>query len=507
MKKPKGLTIRKMKEILRLHFGLNLTQAQTAKSLNISAGVVSKYVNQAKAMQINWPLPDDMTEQKLADCFKIGQDKAETIDFAEIHKQKQLKAVTLTLLWEEHVAETNDSISYSQFCRRYKSWIKIQPKSMRQFHKAGEKIFVDYSGMTMSIIDPDTFEIRSAEIFVGVLGLSQYTYAEATWTQQSSDWIASHTRMFEYFGGVARSLVPDNLKSAVTKADRYDPDLNPAYYDMASHYSTAIIPARAYKPKDKAKAEGAVCLVQRWILARLRKQTFVGLDELNLAIKDLLTNLNNRAFKKKDGSRKSLFDEFERAKLQSLPSLRYTYRTYKKAKVNIDYHIQLENHCYSIPFKYIGKHIDVWYNNVTVSCYYMGELVAEHIRSNKYGLTTIGLHMPKTHSNHKKNNTREGILYRAQNIGLSTATLIESIIDSKVHEEQAYRTCLGILSLTRQHTKEHIESACKYAYSHNITTRKSIKNIITNNIAKIATVQPDFISIEHSNIRGSKYYH
>ena len=239
----------------------------------------------------------------------------------------------------------------------------------------------------------------------------------------------------------------------------------------------------------------------------MRKQTFVGLDELNLAINGLLVSLNNRTFKKKDGSRKSWFDEFEKHKLQTLPKLRYIYRTYKKAKVNIDYHIQLENHCYSVPYKYIGKNVDVWYNNVVVSCYYMGELIAEHVRANKYGLTTIDLHMPKSHSNHKKNNTREGILYRAQNIGFNTVILMESILDSKVHEEQAYRSCLGILSLTRQYTKEHIESACKYAYSHNITTRKNIKNIITSNIAKIGTVQPDFISIEHANIRGSQYYH
>lgn len=507
MKKPTGLTIRKMKEILRLHFELKLTQAQTAKSLNISKGVVCKYVNRAKALGINWPLPDGMTDQKLANCFKISQDNLETIDFSEIHTDKQRKAVTLMLLWEEYVETSNNNISYSQFCRRYKSWLKTQPKSMRQFHKAGEKIFVDYSGMTMNIIDPETFEVRSAEIFVGVLGLSLYTYAEATWTQQLSDWIASNVRMFEFFGGAAQILVPDNLKSAVTKADKYDPDINPAYYDMASHYSTAIMPARPYKPKDKSKAEGAVCLVQRWILARLRKQTFVGLDELNSAIQELLITLNNRGFKKKDGSRKSWFEQYEKSELQVLPQLRYVYRIYKKAKVNIDYHIQLGNHCYSVPFKYIGKHIDVWYNNTTVSCYYQSELIAEHIRMTKYGLTTIDLHMPKSHANHKKNNSREGIMYRAQNIGDSTAQLIERVLDSKPHEEQAYRTCLGILSLGKQYTHEDIELACEYALGHNISTRKNIKNIIANDIARTASIQPDYVSIDHSNIRGSYYYH
>lgn len=507
MKKPKGLKIRKMKEILRLHFGLNLTQSQTAKSLNISKGVVCKYVNKAKSLNISWPLPEGMTDQQLLDCFKVTQNRQEEIDFAEIHKQKQTKAVTLTLLWEEYIEQTKDDISYSQFCRRYKSWLKTLPRSMRQYHKAGEKTFVDYSGMKMDIIDPDTYEIRSAEIFVGVLGLSLYTYAEATWTQQSSDWISSHVRMFEYFGGVTETIVPDNLKSAVTKPDRYDPELNPAYYDMASHYSSAIIPARVYKPKDKSKAEGAVCLVQRWILARLREHIFVGLDELNQAISKLLVSLNKRSFKKKEGSRKSWFDEFEKPKLKALPELKYIYKTYKKAKVNIDYHIQLEDHCYSVPYQYIGKYIDVWYNNFTVNCYYMGELVAQHVRSFKYGLTTVDLHMPKEHSEHEKSKSREGIIYKASIVGNNMVRLIEKVLNSTKHEEQSYRTCLGILSLTKKYTKQRIESACEYAYEHNILRRKHLKNIIESDIDKIDREESDFVSIDHSNIRGSDYYH
>jgi transposase len=306
----KKVQIRKMKEILRLYYQSNLSMHQIARSLNISSGVVHKYIHKAQELNIQWPIPDKVSDKELLEAINQSTDcsiEAKAIDYQFIHKECKRKGVTLQLLWEEYHEAKIITLSYSQFCRRYRAWKKTQPSSMRQTHKAGEKTFIDYSGMTFNIIDPETGKIRSAEIFIGVLGASNYTYAEATWSQKLYDWIASHVRMFEHFGGVSALLVPDNLKSAVSKACRYEPDINPTYTELVTHYNTAVLPARPYRPKDKAKAEGAVLLVQRWILARLRNETFVGLAELNQAIKNLLVDLNNRPFKKMSGCRAELF--------------------------------------------------------------------------------------------------------------------------------------------------------------------------------------------------------
>jgi transposase len=306
-----GVTIRKMKEILRLYYDANLSMHQIAKSLSISSGVVHKYIKRSKELNISWPLPENITnDSKLKELFQPPPSKLNittVIDYQAVHTECKRKGVTLQLLWEEYHEARIITLGYSQFCRRYRAWLKTQPSSMKQTHKAGDKTFIDYSGMTFDIIDPATGEIRSTEIFIGVLGASNYTYAEATWSQQLPDWIASHVRMFEYFGGASALLVPDNLKSAVTKACRYDPDVNPTYAEMVSHYNTAVLPARPYRPKDKSKAEGSVLLVQRWILARLRNETFVGLFELNQAIKKWLKILNNKPFKKIPGCREELF--------------------------------------------------------------------------------------------------------------------------------------------------------------------------------------------------------
>lgn len=279
----RGVSTRKMKEILRLYFSLNLSIHQVAKSLNLSSGVVHKYITRAKEHGLGWPLTkpydDDEELEQLLKQTKIP--KQQEINWFDIHQELKRKGVTLQLIYDESSSANVTQLSYSHFCRRYRQWKATQPRSMRQNHKAGDKVFVDYSGLTVDIIDPETGAIRKAEIFIGVLGASNYTYAEATWTQQLSDWINSHKRMFEYFGGVTHCIVPDNLKSAVTKTCRYEPDINPAYAEFVTHYNTSVLPARPYKPKDKAKAESGVLLVQRWILARIRHQTFVGLDELS----------------------------------------------------------------------------------------------------------------------------------------------------------------------------------------------------------------------------------
>ena len=298
----KGISMRKIKSLLRLHYECHLGQHQIAKSLGLSVGVVNKYIKKAQDAAIIWPLSHELEDEnnlKKHLCAPKPNDHADTInsiDFTAMHHELKRKGMTLQLLWEEYSQTTAQCLSYSHYCLLYRKWRKVQPQSMRQSHKAGDKVFVDYAGQTVDVIDPDNMKTRSAQIFVGVLGASNYTYVEATWSQKLPDWINSHRHMFEFFGGVPALVVPDNLKSAITKSCRYEPDINATYADFIDYYGTAVLPARPGKPKDKPKVENAVLVVERWILARLRNKTFLGLIELNLAIKDLLHKLNHKLF-------------------------------------------------------------------------------------------------------------------------------------------------------------------------------------------------------------------
>ena len=310
----KEVSNRKMKEILRLHFGASLSIHKIARSLNLSSGVVHKYIARAKMYNIGWPLPKEWEdEEKLMALLRPPKTPVLVmVDWAYVHAELKRKGVTLQLLYEELQMSQQLAMSYSTFCKHYKKWKKQQPLSMRQTHVGGDKVFVDYSGKTLTLIDPDTSELKSAEIFIGVLGASNYTYAEATWSQTLPDWIGSHVRMFEYFGGVPHMVVPDNLKSAVKKSCRYEPDINPSYAECIAHYNSCVLPARPYKPKDKAKVENGVLVVQRWILARLRHHRFIGLAELNKAIRELLDVLNNKPFKKIPGTRRTQFESLDK---------------------------------------------------------------------------------------------------------------------------------------------------------------------------------------------------
>ena len=323
----KGTSMGKITQILRLHFESKLSTRQIAASLTVSVGVVSKYVNRALNSNISWPLPNDMNEKTLLARLKLSMpDKScvsnaiDTINFAKIHQELCRKGITLQLLWDEYQSEQENALSYSRYCHHYRVYKKSLKRSMRQTHKAGDKVFIDYSGVTMDIIDPETNQIRSAEIFVGVLGASKYTFAEATWSQQLPDFIGSQRRMFEFFDGVPALVVPDNLRSAISRACRYDPDTNPSYAQFIEHYATAVLPARPYRPQDKANVESGVQVVQRWILARLRHQTFVGLAELNAEIMRLLIILNQKPFQKLQGCRESVFLTIDKPELKALPA-------------------------------------------------------------------------------------------------------------------------------------------------------------------------------------------
>lgn len=380
---------------------------------------------------------------------------------------------------------------------------------MRQNHRAGEKLFVDYAGHTIAIVDARTGEISQAEIFVAVLGASSYTFAEATASQSLPDWIGSHVRAFEFFHGVTEIVVPDNLKSGVTNAHRYEPDLNPTYSDMAQHYGVAVIPARVRRPKDKSKAEVGVQVVERWILAALRHHTFFSLQQLNQRIQALLVKLNDRPFRKLPGSRRSQFEALDRPALNPLPANAYIYADWKKARVNIDYHIEVDKHYYSVPHNLVKQQLDVRYTEHSVECFYKNQRVASHCRSRQIGHhTTVREHMPESHRQYGDWSPQRLISW-AQKYGKCTAELINQIMQSRRHPEQGYRSCLGILRLEKTYGAERLEAACKRALLLETLRYKSIESILKHGLDKTEPA-PDAEPVlpdDHDNIRGPSYYH
>ncbi len=391
--------MRKLLEVLRLHFENKLSQYKIEAITNISRKTISRYLRLFTASGLAWPLESayqDETTLSIAlnSNYKPAVKRAE-IDFIEVSKElRQNKSVTMRLLWEERLEAKRMPYSYAHFALLYRKWLNKQPNSMRQVHKGGDKVFVDYSGNKVTIIDTDTGELRTAEIFVGVMGASSYIYLEATWTQRISDWIMAHVRMFEHLGGCPKLVIPDNLKSGVLKAHRYDPDITPAYYHMLAHYRSACMPARVRHPKDKPHAENGVLIIQRWVLARLRHEKIYGLADLNARLRSLMDIANSKKFQRFPETRRELFDQLDKPALLTLPKERYIHRDYKKCRVSNDYHIVLDGHYYSVPYTLIGKEIDVWYNASTIECCYKNVCLAKHIRSNdQRGKTTEPLHM------------------------------------------------------------------------------------------------------------------
>jgi transposase len=510
----RGVSMYKIKQILRLSYEVKLSQRQIAKSLNLSSGVVNKYLQFAAAKGLGWPLPEEIGNEDYLQKFllqtnKANPEKKEKIDFQKINQELKRKGVTLQLLWEEYKGVEPKAISYSQFCLLYRNWNKTQPCSMRQTHKAGDKAFVDYAGQTVKVIDPDTGEVREAQIFVGILGASNYTYVEATWTQRLPDWIGSHVRMLEFFGGVPALIVPDNLRSGVSKACRYDPDINPTYADFIEYYGAAVLPTRPVKPKDKAKVENAVLVVERWILARLRNQQFFSLADLNNAIRDLVQILNQKPFKKLPGSRATAFAEIDKSELKPLPQYPYEYTNCKKARVNVDYHVELDHHYYSVPHPLIGKEIMLRYTEKRIECWFQGRQVALHVRSYKNGMhTTLQEHMPKAHLACMAW-TPGKFLNWAQNIGQSTLRLVKYLLDSKPHPEQGYRSCLGLLSLSKKFGVTRLDKACERAWQLGTKTRRSVASILEHNLENASNNKETITAaalINHENIRGKDNY-
>lgn len=506
--------MRKIRETLRLHHDSGLGQRPISRCLDISRTTVGDYLQRAKAAGLGWPLPETLTDQQLytllfSPAAAIASPERPLPNCADLHNELKRKGVTLMLLWEEYIAEHPQGYRYSYFCELYRHWARKLKISMRQVHKAGEKLFVDYAGHTLPIVDKQTGEIREAQIFVGVLGASSYTFAEATLSQGLSDWLGSHVRAFEFFGGVPELVIPDNLKSAVSKPCRYEPDLNPSYQDLAEHYGTAVIPARVRKPKDKAKAEVGVQVVERWILARLRKQTFFSLTDANTAIRKLLDELNGRPFKKLPGCRTDAFESLDRPALKPLPSEPYVFAVWKKVRAGIDYHVEIDGHYYSVPYALRTQQLDARITSDTVECFQQRSRVASHIRSFQKGRhTTVSSHMPKGQQEYA-DWTPQRLICWAAKTGPQTAAMTEKIIASRQHAQQGFRSAMGLISLAKVYTPQRLEAACELALAGGANSYKSVKSILTTKLDQQPRAQgaPNVVPITHDNIRGSHYYH
>ena len=505
--------MRKITEVLRLKFEAKLSHDQVARAVGLSKGVVGKYISLAKAQGLSWPLPEGMDEAALESRLYPPREASTRFaepDHATIHAELKRKGVTLQLLWSEYVAEAGArAYRYTQFCEHYRQWVKRQKRSMRQVHRAGEKLFIDYCGPTVPIVDAATGEFRQAQVFVAVLGASSYTYAEATWTQELPQWIASHQRAFEFFGGVVELLVPDNLLSGVTKACRYDPQPNATYQELERHYGCAILPARPYKPKDKSKAEVGVQVVERWILARLRHHTFFSLSELNAAIRRLLAELNTRAFQKLPGSRKSLFESLDRPALKPLPASPYEYAEWKQAKPGIDYHVEVAKRYYSVPHRWVGHVLDVRASASVVEVFYKGQRIAAHPCSHTKLFSTLPEHMPSSHRQHREWSPGRFLNWAGQ-IGPATLEVVKRQLQDLPHPEHGYRRCLGLLNHARRYGKARLEAACERALAIHSPNYRSVSSILKQGLDRQALPEEDPEQGElplHANVRGPGYYH
>jgi transposase len=503
--------MRKIRELLRLRWEQHLPQRVIGNSLRLSQGSVSEYLNRARRAGLAWPLPDALDDARLEALLfppqpDVPSDQRPAPDWGAVHRDLRRPNVTLALLWEEYRAATTDGFGYSWFCDLYREWAGRLKPTLRQVHIAGERLFVDFAGHTMEVIDAASGEIHRAEIFVAVLGASSFIYAEATGSQALADWIGAHVNALNAIGGVPRQIVSDNLKAGITKACFYEPTVNRTYADMAAHYRTAIIPARPYKPRDKAKVEVGVQVVQRWILARLRHQRFFSLAELNGAIAGLVEQLNDRTMRGLGTTRRALFEQFDRPALLPLPPVAYEYAEWRRCRVGLDYHVAIDKHFYSVPHDLLRQEVEARITTGTVELFHRGKRVASHVRSaDRHRPSTVAEHMPSAHRRYREW-THERIRREAAAIGDDTATLADLILRSRPHPEQGFRSCIGILGLVQHHGIERVDAACARALALGTRSYTSVAAILKNR-----RDQPDDTaeapSLVHENIRGPGYYH
>jgi transposase len=510
------LSMRNIREVLRLKWHKGLSNRQIAKSCAISRSSVGEYITKAEEAGLCWPLPEAISDTALERMLYPAPEatpgsKRTMPSMQYLYEELKRKGVNLSLLWYEYKQENPLGYQYSYFCEQYRSWEKTLDVTLRQEHRAGEKLFVDYAGQTVPITDPKTGTVTHAQIFIACLGASNYIYAEASLTQNLHDWTHAHVNCFAFFGGVPEIVVPDNLKSGIKSPCRYEPEVNPTYQELANHYDTAVIPARVKKPKDKAKAETGVKFAETWILAALRNRTFFSLGELNQAIAEKLTELNNKKFQKLPTTRRQQFEKIDKPALKPLPERRYEYALWKKATVNIDYHVEVEKHYYSVPYQLVKKMVDVRLTSRTVEVLYKNRRVASHSRSYHNGkFTTLLEHMPEKHKRYLEW-TPARIIKWAGEAGPCTKKLVTEIINSKPHPQQGYRACLGIMRLgDKRYGRERLEAACSRALAIQSYSYKSVESILKKGLDQqplvTGPVKTQAAPTMHDNIRGKDYY-
>ncbi len=505
--------MRTILDVLRLRLDAGLSERHTARSLGVPRSTVQDYLARFRVSGLTWPLaPEldaDALERALFAC-EVRRPVAHRAlpDWATIAQEKKRKGVTLHLLWHEYRSVEPTGYSYSQFAEHYRRWRMTLDPVLRQEYRAGDRAFVDYAGLTVDVVDPTTGEVRTAQIFVAALGASNYTYAEATWTQQLPDWIASHVRMLEYFGGTTALIIPDNLRSGVTYASYYEPEINATYAEFAAHYGTAILPTRVLHPRDKAKVETAVQIVEREILAPMRHRRFTSLAALNDAIRERLEQLNARPFQKLPGTRRSLFEQTDRPALHPLPADRYEYAEWRTAKVNIDYHIAVDKHFYSVPYGLVRETVTVRLTTTMLEVLHRGKRVAAHQRWYTLGgYSTDPAHRPKAHQRHLEW-TPSRLVHWGQSIGVATGAVVTHILESKPHPEQGYRACLGLFSLAKRYGDARLEAAAAHAQHAGSMTYRSIRSILKQGLdhAPADHATATHLPTTHENVRGAAYY-
>lgn len=505
------LSMRKISEVLRLSLEQKMPQRRIAASCKVARSTVADYLDRARAAGLGWPLPEGMDEvqlDRLLFPLRAADSPRPALDMAYIRREMLRPSVTLQLLWEEHRVHTPEGYSYSQYCKLYRDWLGKRAISLRQEHRAGEKLFVDFAGDTIPITDPVTGEISRGHLFVAVLGCSNYTYAELTPAEQLPDWIGAQVNALEDIGGVPLVVVPDNPKATVTRPCWYDPDINPTYQEMAEHYGFTVIPARTRKPKDKAKVECGVLIAERWILAALRHHTFFSFAEANQAIRALLKRMNSKPFKKLPGCRQEVLERLEHPVLKPLPERRYELAEWKKATVHPDYHIEVDGHYYSAPYNLIKQEVMARFTRTTVELFHKSRRVAAHVRSHQKGHhTTLLEHRPPAHQQFMEW-TPERIISWAGTIGPACAEVVKQIMASRPMVEHGYRPCMGVIRLGKRYGNDRLERACAKALKLNIASYSRIENMLRNGRDRVPLpAEPTPCPVGgHDNVRGAEYY-
>lgn len=505
----------RFREIIRLA-GEGFSDSEIAQSCGCARSTVQDYRGRARAVGLTREQVEGASDSELLAVLgkkphREYAPQGPEVDWAWVSGELARPGVTLLLLWEEKIRGHESAYSYSAFCRRFRAWEGKHEVTLRQVHRPGEKSFVDFSGVTLSYCDLQTGEVREAEIFVGVLGASNLTYVEATASQTSEHWLGAHVRMFSYFGGVTAATVPDNLKSAVTKACRYEPEINRAYLEFAEHYGLAVLPARAGRPKDKAKVEKAVQDIQRWILAPLRDHEFHSVEEINAALRPLLEAFNSRPMREYGVSRWELFERSERAALKPLPQLPFELATWKHARVNIDYHVEVERHYYSVPYYMVRKEVEIRRTEKLIEVFHDGKRIAFHRRSLvPYQYTTLPEHMPPEHQA-LRSWTRERFAAWSKGLGPETARFVDMLFAKKPHPEQAFRSIMGLQRLAREYGSVRLENACKRANHFGLTTQHNIVSILKTAKDKLPLEHEQGAQQEmplwHENLRDTTQFH